>query len=158
MWKFIDGAKPPTPKRRKLESEQRKEHARAYEVGKRERKWQQSWKTADRNWLIYDSESNEMHCSECREFAVEVLRKGPFVIGTKYFKVESVKDHEASNGHRQCVKTGLAKRAPLGESVADKTLFSLNKMQTKRMGNLFLNAQALAKKGRPFSDFTWQCA
>lgn len=160
LWKYFDGAgaKPPAPKRPKLDDEQKLATARAYETTKRERKWLSSWKTVDRGWLKYDDSKDEMHCAVCRSHASELFRKGPFVVGTGRFKLEYVKHHEASNEHKQCARTEAAKQALPGTSVADKALFSLNKTQTKRMRNLFLNAQAIAKQGRPFSDFTWQCA
>ncbi len=52
-----------------------------------------------REWLIYDRSTDEMYCSDCRMYGSEKAKSNPFVIGTKNFKLEAIKDHESSKSH-----------------------------------------------------------
>ena len=107
-----------------------------------------------REWLMFDGE--EMYCDDCRKYATgDAKKKGPFVIGTQNFKLESIKHHEQSQGHQQCVSVAAAKIAPPSTSIAEKTLTTLNRAQYGKMDKLFRTAHAIAKKGRPFTDFVW---
>ena len=162
LWRYLDGAKPPPSKKTKQTSEERKEAGRDYDKNKRQRKFCEKWMRGEdgstRDWLIYDKELNTMHCLACKEFCTkDALRKGPFVQGTDVFRLEYIRDHEKSQSHKQCALIAAAKKAPKNSSVAEKTIATLNKAQTARMKLLFRTAHALAKNGRPFTDFEWMC-
>ena len=74
----------PPPKKKKEESAEPKIRIRA---------WQPQWKKdaegKPREWLVFDSEKNEMHCADCRRFRPSA--REPFITGTNTFKLESVK-------------------------------------------------------------------
>ena len=111
-----------------------------------------------RDWLEYDEEREHMFCENCRKYTTSDLhQKGPFVIGTANFKLESIKEHEKSQGHLQCTRIAAAKRVPPNSSPAEKALCSLHQAQKEKMDKLFRTAHAIAKKGRPFTDFVWMC-
>ena len=49
---------------------------------------------------MFDDEMESMFCSACRTFAkTDQDKKGPFVVGTNKFKLESTKAHELSKSH-----------------------------------------------------------
>ena len=62
-----------------------------------------------------------------------------------------------SNGHTKNTLNYEATQCKPGESRAEKALFSMNKAAVSQLGTLFRNAHALAKTGRPFTDFKWLC-
>ena len=107
MWNFIKGVKPPPAKKSKQADDEKREKARTYEKDKRKRQWNPKWAVDEagkkREWLKYEQSTDEMFCTSCREYcSKEALRKGPFVVGTSHFKLESIKDHEDSQGHKLC--------------------------------------------------------
>ena len=55
------------------------------------------------------------------------------------------------------VKYMLLERAPQNTSAAEKALSSMHRAQLYKMDKLFHTAHAIAKKGRPFTDFVWMC-
>ena len=84
-------------------------------------------------------------------------KRGPFVVGTQNFKLESIRGHEKSQTHMKCARIASAMKAPTSTSIAEKTLTSLNLAQSEKMDKLFRTAHAIAKKGRPFTDYVWMC-
>ena len=50
-----------------------------------------------------------------------------------------------------------AKKAPLNTSIAERTLSSMNRAHCEKMDKLFCTTHAIAKKGKPFTDFAWMC-
>ena len=80
-----------------------------------------------------------------------------FVTGSTNFKVESLNYHAESASHKRHVSKDYNKMAAPGTTIEEKTLVSLNQSEHKRMSRLFRSAHALAKHGRPYSDFSWQC-
>lgn len=160
MWNFIKGVEPPAKKIKQTDS-QSKEKAKEYEKERRERKWKEAWKFDDnhveREWLHYDEGKNEMSCMFCKQYATkDAQRSGPFVVGNQNFKLETIKQHEASQGHQHCVRIAFAKKSP-ASTPAEVALATLYASQTERLGRLFRNAHAIAKAGRPFLDFEWMC-
>jgi len=129
MWNFIKGVKPPPAKKSKQADDEKREKARTYEKDKRKRQWNPKWAVDEagkkREWLKYEQSTDEMFCTSCREYcSKEALRKGPFVVGTSHFKLESIKDHEDSQGHKLCQNIVEAKNAPLNTTAAEKALTS----------------------------------
>ena len=156
MWRYLEGAKPPPSKKPKTE-EKKKVSAREYEIERRKRRWNEKWKTeSNREWLQYDVERDHMFCHDCRIHA-SGEKRGPFVVGTQNFKLESIMEHEKSQAHMKCARIASAKKAPPNTSIAEKTLSSLNRAQSEKMDKLFRTAHAIAKKGRPFTDYVWMC-
>jgi hypothetical protein len=45
----------------------------------------------------------------------------------------------------------------VGSTQAEKAVLNLNKYAVMIFSNMFKTVHALCKKGRPFTDFTWQC-
>ena len=65
MWRFVMGASPPPPhKKQKLDSTEKKESDKLYEVNKRQCTFIQSW-TSRRPWLRYERATNMMFCDMC---------------------------------------------------------------------------------------------
>lgn len=59
-------------------------------------------------------------------------------------------------GHAEAVTRVAAKKEPLNTD-ANRIIQSLHKSTNEKVDKLFKTAHALAKKSRPFSDFSWQC-
>ena len=109
-----------------------------------------------RKWLEYDVE--KIFCVDCKQYATgEAQKKGPFVLGTQNFKLESIKQHEKSQGHQHCTHIAAAKKALPNTSQAEKALSSMHRAHFSKMDKLFCTTQAIAKKDRPFTDFGWMC-
>ena len=68
MWNWLKGAEPPK-KKTKFDKH---EYMKAYEDG-RIRTFNEKWRVGKdgktRNWLFYNEESKQMHCSTCKSFA-----------------------------------------------------------------------------------------
>ena len=153
MWRYIAGVK-------RTAEESVKEKGEPSEVKAKKRFFNEKWRTAEsgerRSWLVYEEESQMMYCSVCRKHASDTQKSNSFIAGTKNLKLEAVKDHELSKCHIHVLKIAKGKSAP-EDSPAMKTLNSLKTAQLERLALLFRNAHAIAKKGRPFNDFEWQC-
>ena len=72
-----------------------------------------------------------MFCHDCRIHA-SGEKRGPFVIGTQNFKLESIREHEKSQADMKCARIASAKKAPPNTSIAEKTLSSLNRAQSEK--------------------------
>ena len=150
MWRFLEGVKEPPSKKPRLSSEERKAQVKEYEEERRKRSYNEKWMLDDSNkrreWLEYDSDKNQMHCKDCRMYANgESQKRGSFVIGTQHFKLESIKEHEKSQGHKKCSSTAASKKAAPSTSLAEKALCSLKHAQNEKMEKLFRTAHAIAK-------------
>ena len=109
-----------------------------------------------REWLKYEGE--KMFCLDCKIYASgDAQKKGPFIVGTLNFKLESIKEHVKSQGHQHCARIAAAKRAPPNTSAAEKALSSMHRALHSKMDKLFHTAHTIAKKGRPFTEFVWMC-
>ena len=88
MWRFLEGVKEPPSKKPRLSSEKRRAQAKGYEQERRKRGYNEKWKFDDNNsrreWLEYDSDKDQMHCKDCRMYAIGESQ-GPFVFGTQNF-------------------------------------------------------------------------
>ena len=139
------------PSKRKAETSQ------SYEATKRCRKFQSHWKLAF-PWLRYDAETDIMWCDVCREYH-STTKGGPinrFVEGSNHFKVESVKDHDSSKFHKDCMATKAYKLNPSDAPLA-KVKLKLNEDQRERYKMLFDTAFTIAKHNMSFRDFEVLC-
>ena len=102
MWRYWEGVKEPPVKKPRQSDEEKRQLSREYEQECRKRRWNNKWLVGEgnkrREWLEYDGE--KMFCVDCKQYATgEAQKKGPFVLGTQNFKLESIKEHEKSQGH-----------------------------------------------------------
>lgn len=98
-----------------------------------------------------------MTCSAC----IEVGRTRPFhtstfTSGSKNYRFSTVSDHETSSVHVKSVEIIKSRKAAENrESVAHKSVISLNNSVRKQIEYKFRNIHALIKYNRPISDFVW---
>ena len=99
-----------------------------------------------------------MFCVPCRRFPQLAGGKDTqWVQGSTNFRKTSLEKHQDSSKHVVCAKRAEALDAGQGKSEASRVLQSLNKSQMERLSILFRNAHAVAKKGRPYTDYVWMC-
>lgn len=122
----------------------------------KKRKFNAKWVTG-REWLVFDHENVVMFCQDCRTYAKEKNKMNNFVVGTKNFKIEAVKDHESARSHQESLRIKTAKTGRIEESLAGRSLTLMKTSELEKMQLLFRNAHAIGKKGRPFTDFAWMC-
>ncbi|XP_052075818.1 zinc finger protein 862-like isoform X1 [Mytilus californianus] len=143
------------------------EKNKLYDQSKRKRVIVPGWKT-EFEWLICDDSHGKIFCQPCRSaygpLAVRKVperfrryAKGPFVVGCANLRHDALTTHAKSDGHNYAVEFLKNRGQPTGESVAEKTVQTLNKASFHRLEKLFRNVHAIAKKSRPISDYTWQC-
>jgi len=166
MHRFL--GKEPPQKRKKTPDEISKAN-KQYELEKRKRTFQDSWRKKF-ELLLYDTNHLVMYCLICRSIygpfgknkpapsAYAKYTGGPMVTGCTNFKVEVLNIHAASDGHKLAVQQKKAAAAKPGETVAKKSIQSLNKAVFDRLSHLFRNAHAIAFNSRPFKDFVWMAS
>ncbi|XP_033909367.1 zinc finger protein 862-like isoform X3 [Acipenser ruthenus] len=109
--------------------------------GRRIRRFKQEW--LKKFWFLrYSSTLNEMWCHVCRQYTVQSSRTSAFIIGSKQFKIHTIKLHSQSNLHKKCLQLYKLRMHP------EKT-----EEMCRNMTVLFNTAYHLALEGRPFSDF-----
>ncbi|XP_037623935.1 zinc finger protein 862 isoform X1 [Sebastes umbrosus] len=110
-------------------------------VGSRRiRRFKQEW--LKKFWFLrYSPTLNEMWCHVCRQYTVQSSRTSAFIIGSKQFKIHTIKLHSQSNLHKKCLQLYKLRMHP------EKT-----EEMCKNMMMLFNAAYHLALEGRPFSD------
>uniref|UniRef100_A0A3Q1CYL4 SET domain-containing protein n=1 Tax=Amphiprion ocellaris TaxID=80972 RepID=A0A3Q1CYL4_AMPOC len=110
-------------------------------VGSRRiRRFKQEW--LKKFWFLrYSPTLNEMWCHVCRQYTVQSSRTSAFIIGSKQFKIHTIKLHSQSNLHKKCLQLYKLRMHP------EKT-----EEMCKNMMLLFNAAYHLALEGRPFSD------
>ena len=149
----------PAVKKTKVSDGEKLEKRRDYERNGRTREWQEKWRFDDdgneRTWLVFDGD--KMFCAPCREHSKKTGKPLVFVVGTDNFKIESIKVHEKTPGHKLCFERDVNVKKTVEETPAGKCIASIDKAQFSRLEKLFRNAHALAKNARPFSDFSWMC-
>ena len=91
-----------------------------------------------------------MFCSICRRYD----HANTFAAGNSNFKLETVKAHTKSEGHKQNQLKFDARTKP-ENTPAHKMLVKMNKKTMEQLQILFRSAHALAKNGRPYSDYKW---
>ncbi|XP_051545803.1 zinc finger protein 862 isoform X3 [Myxocyprinus asiaticus] len=108
--------------------------------GRRIRRFKQEW--LKKFWFLrYSPSLNEMWCHVCRQYTVQSSRTSAFIIGSKQFKIHTIKLHSQSNLHKKCLQLYKLRMHP------EKTEEMCRNMMT-----LFNAAYHLALEGRPFSD------
>ena len=83
-----------------------------------------------------------------------------FLTGSLNFKKSAVTDHEISSGHVDALAKAKAKdSAPCEKqtSQAGRALLAMRSSERQKLNQLFRNAHAVGKQGRPISDYTWLC-
>ncbi|XP_034540573.1 zinc finger protein 862 [Notolabrus celidotus] len=115
--------------------------AKLSSVGSRRiRRFKQEW--LKKFWFLrYSPTLNEMWCHVCRQYTVQSSRTSAFIIGSKQFKIHTIKLHSQSNLHKKCLQLYKLRMHP------EKT-----EEMCKNMILLFNAAYHLALEGRPFSD------
>lgn len=109
-------------------------------ASRRIRRFKQEW--LKKFWFLrYSSTLNEMWCHVCRQYTVQSSRTSAFIIGSKQFKIHTIKLHSQSNLHKKCLQLYKLRMHP------EKT-----EEMCKNMMLLFNAAYHLALEGRPFSD------
>ncbi|XP_076124244.1 zinc finger protein 862 isoform X2 [Alosa pseudoharengus] len=108
--------------------------------GRRIRRFKQEW--LKKFWFLrYSPTLNEMWCHVCRQYTVQSSRTSAFIIGSKQFKIHTIKLHSQSNLHKKCLQLYKLRMHP------EKT-----EEMCRNMMLLFNAAYHLAVEGRPFSD------
>ncbi|XP_069105153.1 zinc finger protein 862-like [Argopecten irradians] len=97
--------------------------------------------------------SYSLECKWCIEIHPDQAASFKWATG----KLETIKHHEKSKAHIKSVEivAGKKKAAAGEETLATKSLQSLNKAVIDKLIILFRNAHALCLSGRPFTDFVW---
>ncbi|XP_061891629.1 zinc finger protein 862-like [Entelurus aequoreus] len=165
MWRFLK----PIAKKARTEEEEEEEGGRDANAAKPKptsagtggRKFQTKWLYDDagkkRDWLTV--KNNIMFCTVCTTFGKDKKSQAShFVVGCSSMKVESIISHEGTRNHDKNMKIKQAKSAPLHEAPSVQVLTKLSDVNTQKMKLLFRNAHAIAKKGRPITDYVWQCS
>lgn len=108
--------------------------------GRRIRRFKQEW--LKKFWFLrYSPTLNEMWCHVCRQYTVQSSRTSAFIIGSRQFKIHTIKLHSQSNLHKKCLQLYKLRMHP------EKT-----EEMCRNMMLLFNAAYHLALEGRPFSD------
>ena len=151
MERFLSSYKPPPPKKSKLSEEDQLEKNRKYETEKRKRAFNPSRKNTF-GWLDYHVVNGEgkMFCSICRRYD----HANTFAVGNSNFKLETVKAHTKSEGHKQNQLKFDARTKP-ENTPTHKMLVKMNKKTMEQLQILLRSTHALAKYGRPYSDYKW---
>ena len=100
------------------------------------------------SWLICDDSHGKIFCRPSRAVYVPLAvgrvperfkryAEGPFVVGCENLRHDALTTHEKSDGHKYAVDFQKYRGKPPGESVADKTVQSLNKALYNRGRILF---------------------
>ncbi|XP_041852812.1 zinc finger protein 862 isoform X2 [Melanotaenia boesemani] len=115
--------------------------SKLYSGGSRRiRRFKQEW--LKKFWFLrYSPTLNEMWCHVCRQYTVQSSRTSAFIIGSKQFKIHTIKLHSQSNLHKKCLQLYKLRMHP--EKTAE---------MCRNMMLLFNAAYHLALEGRPFSD------
>lgn len=108
--------------------------------GRRIRRFKQEW--LKKFWFLrYSPTINEMWCHVCRQYTVQSSRTSAFIIGSKQFKIHTIKLHSQSNLHKKCLQLYKVRMHP------EKT-----EEMCRNMLVLLNAAYHLALEGRPYSD------
>ncbi|XP_076970604.1 PR domain-containing protein 11 isoform X3 [Tamandua tetradactyla] len=110
-------------------------------TGRRIRRFKQEW--LKKFWFLrYSPTLNEMWCHVCRQYTVQSSRTSAFIVGSKQFKIHTIKLHSQSNLHKKCLQLYKLRMHP------EKT-----EEMCRNMTLLFNAAYHLALEGRPYLDF-----
>ena len=82
------GGREPLDKKTKISEEEKKQHAKEYEMNQRKRKFIESWKNG-RPWLRFDIENETIKCDFCVKYCPS--KDNNFVVGCKDLKLYQIK-------------------------------------------------------------------
>ncbi|KAH3892981.1 hypothetical protein DPMN_017118 [Dreissena polymorpha] len=112
MWQFIQGVSQPG----KNHPTEKRKYNHDYDQNKRKREFQLGW-LETRPWLTNDHEGG-MKCTYC----IELGMQNSFLTVCSSLKIDSIKKHEQSDGHKRAAAIALAKSKPNYNCQAAKTL------------------------------------
>jgi len=102
---------------------------------KRCRAFQESWKTR-RSWLKFDEKENAMFCSYCTQFSKDKSAIGSQK-GNNSFRLDRIKKHEISEGHKTAKLAHDARYAQPGTTPLEACLINMEKEALDRLVKLF---------------------
>ena len=147
------------PTKRTAQSDQeRAAKSGIYEKTKRSRSFVEAW-GKEFPWVVDGKDG--MVCTPCMTYFGSCLkddRASLFQTGCQNYKKESLSRHAKSQVHLKAVARAAADSVKPGSSQGDIALKMLSKSIRTKMRMLFRNAHAIAKKGRPYTNFTWMAA
>ncbi|XP_062614641.1 zinc finger protein 862-like [Saccostrea cucullata] len=151
--RFVPGSKPGI-KRKAPQEKNTVIDKKKYEEN-RVREFKEEWQR-ERDWLKYSVEKG-MTCSICIEVGqTRSFPKSTFTSGSKNFRFSTVADHETSSVHLKSLEITKSRLAAENrETVAHKSVISMNNSVRNQIINKFRNIHALIKYNRPISDFIW---
>ena len=152
-----------TPSRADRSKENKKKQAldrsRKYEEN-RKRIFLPAWRETF-PWVDHDELKHVLFCKICRKHKPHLATKTGFVKGSTNFQSSGLRRHETENvDHKDAVRIEEAQkkmREKPGSLPAEKMLTRMNEKTMKQLENMFRTVHALARKGRPYTDFVWQC-
>ena len=142
---------PPKPKKAAVT---KVDKDRLYDQNSRNRHFQQHWQTTY-TWLELDKANGAMFCRTCRTYPQHSDKNGMFVQGNTCYRLDSIKAHSNSAGHKRSVAKDTT--VEIKTTPAHQILLTLNKLTVERLKHLFRNCHAIGKKGRPYTDYVWIC-
>ena len=146
MHRFLKGCQPPPPKKAKGDEAIKPKKVEVRQFCDR---WAKAFP-----WLEFKENTGLMYCVQC----VEAKASGTsFVDGNFSLKLDTLKKHVKSRAHTNSEIIVKGKSKPVERSEAGQGLMRLHGRSSEKMGHLFRTAHALALKGRPYTDFVWQC-
>jgi hypothetical protein len=165
------GGQPVTPLKRKRDidddGDQKQSKDKRYDLTKRTRRFQPHWKL-QWTWLDYLETEDKMYCTVCKQFpSISEPRatgiKNQFVQGTDNFRTGTIKAHDESTAHKECIihfrhKEGTKHE---GKNLVDTEIgaafLKLTEAQQDKMEKMFTIAYSLARYSKPLSDMEFQC-
>ena len=152
------GAKPVKDKKRP-----NKFNDKEYDASKRQRPFLPSW-TKDFPWLKYDDDRQVMYCAPCRRYPQLADATSRLVTGTDNFRKDPLYKHAKSNNHVAVLnkeRRDEEKKANLSTNVCNtpmgRGILAMQAKHVDRLKRLFNTAYGVAKKCRPFTDYTMSC-
>ncbi|KAJ8884093.1 hypothetical protein PR048_015950 [Dryococelus australis] len=154
MWKYLQNVSKPPEKKQWTDSDKH-----CYDKKYDETTWHKNYRgtwSVTFPWVRYDSDKNLIFSKTCEQFQ-EKTSESSFVTGCSSFRKENISLHNVSQCHKLCSEMKNSRNAEPEKLVAEKALQSLNKEALQKISILFRNSHAIAKHGRPFTDFKWLC-
>ncbi|XP_062616845.1 zinc finger protein 862-like [Saccostrea cucullata] len=145
-----------------------------YDKNKRKRTFQEGWK--ERYPWVDQDDDGLMFCKYCRSFPEFANKSSALYKGTTNLKIDPLISHDKTNEHLTVSKHYLTKKNPISndqnnnEAVAEyrnkllpvikdteigKAFYKLSEEEKKKMTVLFNTAYAVARNGKPFSDYLY---
>ena len=107
-------------KKKREEEDDKEKQAKA----KTKRQFKSSWEVG-REWLKYDSTKKVMFCYYSRERG-NIVKSKAFINGTDSFKIDTIREHEGSQGHKDCWTGEMNAKKTILETPAGWSMSSLD--------------------------------